>query len=156
MNTKQIPKIKLMLTAIISRLNDNIDYFKSIDIEFKSGGKFFQMKIIYDGNKFKSFFEGENLVFDSEEIPDIILDKIDKFDEMTLKYYDRFSELVLLCDGKNTSLKQNNASNSEIISSKDEGREYIIKSNAASELLKEIGIMAQNNKIKNDMIRKYK
>jgi len=155
MNNKQIPKVKLFMGAMVSRLKENSDFFVGIDITFKSGTREFVMEITREDEAYSCFFLGVKTEITIEDISDIITDKLIDYESAVIVYRDRMSELIISCDDKNVSSKQRDAKNDVPKTATVGGREYIIKENEASELLKAIGVMAENGKIKNDMVRKY-
>lgn len=157
MISNSISKIKLFMSGIISRLKENSEYFIEIETKYKSGLKEFIMLIKPDDNGYLCDYLGNQKIIDSDSIISVITDELYKYESVDIIYKDRISGIVLSCDGKNVTSK--NLSQNEIEVSKAKstvgGRNYIIKENQAPELLKAIGVMADNNKIKNDMIRKY-
>lgn len=156
MNTKQIPKLKLFLSAMMSRLNENEEFFSGITVLYKSGIKEFPLTITMEDARYILSFMGVSREIEKDAITDEILSNIKDYDSIKIIYKDRMSELVIEGDDKNVALGKSGSSNKETPAAASVGgREYIIKENEASELLKAIGIMADNGKIKNDMIRKY-
>lgn len=155
MNFKQIPKMMLFLKAIVSRYKENTDFFVGIDVTYKSGTKEFVMNFSREEEKLVCFFLGVKNDVDIDAVPDVISGKLKDYESVTVVYKDRMSELVITGDDKNVSSKQRSAGSEMPKTATVGGREYIIKENEAPRLLKAIGIMAENGKIKNDMVRKY-
>ena len=168
MNKKIISQINMYFNGLLSRLDEieNRENFIKIDIAFKSGLKTYTaginipedyaetglLEMEYNGGKHKSEKPGITEIIEMESA---------KYEAMELKYIALDKVTCLVADEKSVkmttetlktkveTLKQA-AENSHI-----GNREYIIKPGQGDELLKAIGIMAQNGKIKNDMIRKY-
>ena len=85
-----------------------------------------------------------------------ITDEAKNYDSMQLVYRERGTNAVILADDRNVTLKYEDTAEVEKSTTATVGeRKYLIAPPKANALLKEIGIMAENGKIKNDMIRKY-
>ncbi|HBR02553.1 MAG TPA: SAM-dependent methyltransferase [Ruminiclostridium sp.] len=162
MDKQAIQKLNLMLQGIAYRLTDEIDYFEGLTGEFKSGTRKFPMSCQWEENGLKILFEGRSLIASAEEFPKIIADFSEKFEQVTLTYRTRGEALVIEADSKNVTMKtmrleedKEKLFQGHVEAGTVSGREYLIKPGRADDLLKAIGIMAENGKIKNDMIRKY-
>ncbi len=156
MIANNIAKVKLFLQGLCVRLDENQDVFKNILVTYKSGVKEYFLKIYYKENLVCEYL-GEVKEIKISDIPSVITKDLDKYDSVIIDYNDRISTIEISGDNKNVSSK-NKSPKEEDVTLKNAtvgGREYIIKGNNASDLLKAIGIMADNNKIKNDMVRKY-
>lgn len=162
MDQKSLNKLKLILQGLAFRLKDEIEYFKELEGQFKSGTKTFPLAGTLEGSMIKINFEGRTVTCSPEELPEILSDFAGKFDKVTLNYKTRGEVLTIEADSKNATMKTKRLEEEkeEIIKGHAESgtilnREYLIKPGRADDLLKVIGIMADNGKIKNDMIRKY-
>lgn len=162
MERQTLNKLRLMLQGLACRISEEMDYFKAIEGDFKSGAKFFPLSAKPAGGVLEIRFEGNKVQAEPEALPELIAGYAEKFDAVRLKCSFRGETLILEADGGNVTMKtrqleedleqlfQGHAEAGSI-----SGREYWIKVGKADALLKEIGIMAENGKIKNDMIRKY-
>lgn len=155
-------KFNLMLQGIAARLIDEIDYFERITGEFKSGTKVFPLNCVPEGKLLNISFEGRSVKAHPDEIPELFSGFAAPFEKVSLLYKSRGELLMIEADGKNVSMKTKaleEAKDDTIKSHADTGivtgRSYLIRPGKADRLLKAIGIMADNGKIKNDMIRKY-
>ena len=155
MNNKQIPKLKLLLSSLIYRLSENREYFSDITVLYKSGTKEFPLVIEDKEGKLVSSYMGISKEIKENDIPDVIIENLDKYDSVKINYEDRMSGLIIEADDKRVESKKSTGKEKLPSVAAVGGRDYIIKENEASELLKAIGIMADNGKVKNDMIRKY-
>lgn len=162
MDRQSLQKLKLMLTGIAQRLKDEKDYFIGLEGSFKSGTKNFPLKCTLKDDNLEIKFEGRNLSAKTDDLPDILSDFASRFEAVSLVYNARGESLIIDADARNVKMrtKQLEANKEEIFKGHAESgtvsnREYLIKPGKADELLKVIGIMADNGKIKNDMIRKY-
>lgn len=162
MDKQAINKLKLMLQGLSLRLTDEMDFFIALEGEFKSGTKTFPLRGVLEGSALKVSFEGRAVTISPEALPETICGFAERFDKITITYQARGESLILEADGKNVSTrtKRLEEDRDQIVKGHSESgsvsnRDYLIKVGKADALLKEIGIMAQNGKIKNDMIRKY-
>lgn len=155
-------KFNLMLQGIAVRLIEEIDYFEGMTGEFKSGTKVFPLICEQEGEKLKISFEGRSVKALPNEIPGLISDFTTPYEKVTLYYKSRGEMLIIEADSKNVSMKTKTLEEDKEMMIKSHadtgtisGRDYLIKPGKADKLLKAINIMADNGKIKNDMIRKY-
>lgn len=77
-----------------------------------------------------------------------------------MTYEQRGTTIYIEADNKNVKMKTRETETAEIVKPQTEtshigNREYLIKVGQADRLLKEIGILSSDGKVKNDMIRKY-
>lgn len=161
MNKQNLNKLKLFLIGIKSRFENDSSIFKGIIVTYNAGLKEFKGNGIYDDDKIKYNFNGKTETLSIEDLMDKIVYDAAHYDSLTLIYSERGSNLLISADNKNVkmsniaveekeSISDNHISTSSILS-----RNYYIKVGKADALLKELGIMSKESKIKNDKIRKY-
>lgn len=164
MNKKNIDKVSLFLYGICGRLSESTEYFDCIDVSFSAGMKKFTLKAVLQEEKLSFIYNGERYSLDGSGFSAFICKELENYDGMTLEYIERGKIITITADAKgvasntkNQAVKEDNSkvSTSHTGTSSMLNREYYIKPNEASELLKVIGIMGQNGKVKNDKIRKY-
>lgn len=163
MNKQVIKKLQVLIQGIEQRLAENIDFFNDILIEYKSGLKKYKAKITKDvDTSLKAEFNGVTSSIQLSMLGDFICKNAEAYDELNLTYEERGTNIIVKADNKNVKIEYKDAViNNEVIekehnlTSQIGGREYYIKVGQADDLLKEIGIMTKDGKIKNDMIRKY-
>lgn len=166
MNKNSAQKLKVFMYGLASRIIDNKDYFCDININLKSGTKYFTAKVDLVENKLEVNFNADIKSIEIEEITDFVFENSLIYDEIELTYNERGESLILKADNKNVSMKNisknntgiNNKNNKENIRSEISqigNRDYFIKTGQADNLLKEIGIIGENGKVKNEKIRKY-
>ncbi|HHU90671.1 MAG TPA: SAM-dependent methyltransferase [Clostridiaceae bacterium] len=155
-------KLNMMLQGIAFRMTDEIDYFEELTGEFKSGVITFPLTCHLDNGKLKINFEGRSIETPPDKIPELITGFSGPYEKVNIYYKSRGEMLIIEADNKNVTMKTKalEEDRESIIKGHAEGgaisnRDYLIKPGKADKLLKAIGIMAQNGKIKNDMIRKY-
>ena len=151
MKSNSISKIAFYLQMLRARYGDG-EYFIEMNISFKSGTKQFPASVKKDGEKLMLSFSGAKKEFNWKDIESIAKD----YDAMTLVYKERGTDAIIIADDRNVTLKYDDIAPVEKNTTATVGeRQYLIAPPKANALLKEIGIMGQNGKIKNDMVRKY-
>jgi len=155
-------KLNMMLQGIAFRLTDEIDYFEEITGEFKSGVITFPLTCRLENGKLKINFEGRSIETVPDKIPELISGFSAPYEKVNIYYKSRGEMLIIEADNKNVTMKTKvlEEDRENILKGHAEGggisnRDYLIKPGKADKLLKAIGIMAENGKIRNDMIRKY-
>ena len=184
MKKQIIDKAYFLMTATVGRLDDGADFFEGIDVRFKAGMKDFSLSAGADEGGLLCFiFAGESQCLDTAGFCDFIAEKMRDFDEMELVYRERGRVITIRCDSRDARLSSAETAKTDtkkkapaiFASSQDVpapdydqdndllgsggatlgNREYIIKAGPASNLLKVIGILGKNGKVRNDRIRKY-
>ncbi len=149
-------KIKFMLLGITGRYNEKKDYFVKMAVAFKSGTKRFTGEVLPEDNGFVVTMNGVKHKTDLSGVADYIASESVKYESLVFTYAERGTNLILEADDRGVRTKQtDNSFAGDTNINASGGREYIIKPGRADALLKEIGIMSKEGKIKNDKIRKY-
>lgn len=160
MNGALEKKLEGVITNIIAKLEENLDFFKSIDIEYTAKGKqgakaevrLVNDKLIFKMGRVKTEFEPQMLL-------KLILEQGKEFEDCSLTYVERGTSITVWTEKNNVKIKYNENQIQENIPHDDvtarSNREYLVKVGEADELLREIGIISAQGKVKNDMIRKY-
>lgn len=152
-------KLSLLLTGIRARLEQNKDYFVSVKCNFTAGKKKFLANVSLSDSNYILKFQGVSNTVSPNEITDFFAKQAEQYEQSELVYEERGTVITITCNAKGVNMKQSepkantNATVNNPLLSND--REYCIRVDKASELLKEIGILTAEGKIKNDMIRKY-
>ena len=151
MKSNSINKLSFYLQMLKARFGSG-EYFIEMNISFTSGTKQFPAYVKKDGEKLVLSFLGTKKDFEWKEIENIAKD----YDAMVLIYKERGTDAIINADDRNVTLKYDDIAPIEKNTTATVGeRQYLIAPPKANDLLKEIGIMGQNGKIKNDMVRKY-
>lgn len=151
MKSSSISKISFYLQMLKARYGSG-EYFIEMHISFKSGTKSFPASVKKDGDALILTFSGTKQPFEWEKISRIAKD----YDSVQLIYKERGTDAIINADDRNVTLRYDDIASIEKNTTATVGeRQYLIAPPKANALLKEIGIMGQNGKIKNDMVRKY-
>ncbi len=151
MKTSVINQLKVYMMMLSGRYGSG-EYFINAEISFKSGTKIFPAKIEKTENGLVITFGGGTGPFRWEDAAALAAN----YDSMVMVYRERGTNAVINADDRGASLKyQDEAAAPRTETAAVGTREYLISPPKANSLLKEIGIMSGDGKIKNDMIRKY-
>lgn len=151
MKSNSISKLGFYLQMLKARYG-NGEYFIEMQISFKSGTKSFPASVKKDGDVLILTFSGTKQPFEWEKLSQIAKD----YDSMQIIYKERGTDAIINADDRNVTLRYDDIAPIEKNTTATVGeRQYLIAPPKANALLKEIGIMGQNGKIKNDMVRKY-
>ena len=167
-------KVKLFLMGLQSRFSENTILFKGLYVTFTAGLKEFNGVGNYKDDKIDYNFNGKTELLDMLILFDRICTECEKYDAISIIYSERGSNILITGDNKTVKMatteeredKSALPSNPRLIdvsrgnnthseTSTLLNRDYYIKVGKADSLLKEIGIMTNEGKIKNDKIRKY-
>ncbi|MDD6485209.1 MAG: SAM-dependent methyltransferase [Clostridiales bacterium] len=155
MNKKTVSKAELFFGGLLSRMEENRDFFKEIRINLKSGTKYFTALITMDGEVCLDY-QAVKRQTDKNALFGWFLAELSKYDSAEIIYTERGAKIVITADDKRVSMKhEDTAVPKTDTAAVKTGREYVVNPALAGDLLKEIGILAENGKIKNDKIRKY-
>jgi SAM-dependent methyltransferase len=155
-----------------NRFAENSLIFKGIYVTFTTGLKDFKGVGIFDNEKIKYNFNGITQTLDIVSLFDKIAEDAQNYETISLIYKERGTDILISADNKNVKMTNTEVkeSDEELSVSKSNttkavhslgetstllNRDYYIKVGKADALLKEIGIMSKEGKIKNDKIRKY-
>ena len=151
MKSASINKLSFYIQMLKARYGEG-EYFIEMKINLKSGTKVFPASVKKEGEELFLTFSGAIKKFDWNDICTICKD----YDSMQLIYKERGTDAIINADDRNVTLKYDDIAPSMENTTATVGeRKYLIAPPKANALLGEIGIMGQNGKIKNDMIRKY-
>lgn len=161
MQKGDIAKLKLLLAGISARMTKNRDYFIRAVCTFTSGKKKFDAELSLDGQDWALRFQGSTSPTDAAAFCAFFASEAEKFDESVLVYTERSAVVTPSATARGVQMKQaeREASDEEKANAAnpllDSGRQYLIRVDQAAALLREIGILTADGKLKNDMIRKY-
>ncbi len=172
MNKQSISKLTLFLMGLQNRFIENSLIFKGIYVTFATGLKEFKGTGSLEDDKIKYNFNGRTETFDIVNLFEKIAEDAQSYETLSLIYKERGTDILISADNKNVKM-----TNTEVKDIEEEvsvststaaksvhslgetstllNRDYYIKVGKADSLLKEIGIMSKEGKIKNDKIRKY-
>lgn len=161
MQKGDLAKLRLVLSGIAARLDKNRDYFVQADCTFTSGKKKFPAKLTRAEENYVLRFQGSTRPADADSFCAFFIEQAEKFDESMLVYTERSTVVALSVTARGVQMKQaereataeeKSAAANPLL---DSGRQYLIRVDQAAALLREIGILTAEGKLKNDMIRKY-
>ncbi len=178
-------KLTLLLTGIVARLEENFDYLIEIKGHFVSGTVQTPFSFIPEGGLLLGAIGAEKKTIPLDVFQETVLAEAKRQDAIIMKIIYRGETQVLESSPQMTRIKsleqevlsvlqttggstgdspkkkntiyaqQANAIHDSGTSTLMMHRNYLVKPGEADVLLKEIGIMAENGKVRNDRIRKY-
>ena len=123
---------------------------------FRSGGKKFKAVLKPVGaDALTLVFQGTERPMDAEEAMDFFSKQTELYEESVLTYTERGTVVTITVNAKGVNMKQTEQKAAAANPLLDSGRKYLIQVDKAAPLLREIGILTAEGKIRNDMIRKY-
>jgi hypothetical protein len=160
MNKQSIQKLGLFLTGLEQRISENSSFFKKIIIKLKSGTKNYEATITLLDDKLLLQYNGRIDKIEISWLGARVSKIAEQYEAISLVYEERGSTILIDADDKNVKMKTKDAEIADTCQGHNEtshitNRDYYIKVGAADDVLKAIGILGENGKIKNDMIRKY-
>ena len=153
MNKKSIDKAMMFLNVLKSRMEENKDYFEKIRITFVSGAKEYFAEYEYnDGIISFDYLGDKKTVDDFSDISSLL----GMYDRARISYLERSAEIIIDADDRNVKMQNKERSPQEVKTSTiNTGRRYLVNPSRCPKLLRELGVLADNGKIKNDKVRKY-
>lgn len=159
MNNILEKKLQSIMPNIIDKLEQNLDFFKSLNIEFIASGQTAKVELRAVNDKLVFKAGREKLEIMPKQLTQLILEKGKQFDNCSINYVERGTGINIWTEKNNVKIKykenqlQDNIPHDDVTARSN--REYLVKVGEADDLLKEIGILSTEGKVKNDMIRKY-
>jgi SAM-dependent methyltransferase len=146
--------------GISQRNSENKDFFNKLEVTFKSGTKSFTGVGEDQDGKYKFNFKGKTDVFTFEDLLKHIAIESENYDSISFRYIERGTTVLIEGDNKKVTVKYMDNEDvkpniDEYTASQIKNRDYYVKVGQANDLLKEIGVLTKDGKIKNDKIRKY-
>lgn len=160
MNKQSIQKLGLFLMGLEQRIVENASFFKGISIKMKSGTKQYDVVIMLKDDKLYIQYNGRTDKIEIAWLGARVSKIVENYEAINLVYEERGTTIFIDADDKNVKMKTKDTEISETSKGHNEtshiaNRDYYIKVGAADDVLKAIGILGENGKVKNDMIRKY-
>lgn len=166
MKASTIHQINMYSMMLAGRYGSG-EYFLGAEISLRSGTKTFPAEIKLTDGALTLIYGGGSRPFKWDELGALARE----YDAMTFVYRERGTNAILTADDRGAGLKYEDSAESspgiktgktaeknaaDVTATATVGaREYLIAPPKANALLKEIGIMSKEGKIKNDMVRKY-
>ena len=168
MNKQSTAKVNLFLLGLENRFKENKSIFNNILVTYSSGLKDFKGQGTYEEGQIKYNFNGKTELLPIEKVFDKILKEVENYEALTILYCERGSNILISADNKNVKMTTTEVKEEANPAKSTAGalnhisetstllnRDYYIKVGKADALLKEMGIMSKEGKIKNNRIRKY-
>ena len=153
MKKQALDKLNIFFMGIKGRYNDQKEFFIKTEFTLKSGRKYFDGEYSLSTNEF--IFNGDKVKIDFDNMLAKLLNESQFYDSLLFKYIQRGTVVIIEADDKKVVTRNEELKEEIKKDNSNTVRDYYIKASKAEVLLKEIGIMTEDGKIKNDMIGKY-
>lgn len=104
-------------------------------------------------------FQGMDRAVDAAAVCAFFTEQAEVYEQATLVYTERGAVVTLTVTPRGVNMKQTERQEADSAAAAnpllDSGRQYLVRADKAGALLREIGILTAEGKLKNDMIRKY-
>ncbi len=165
MNRQTAEKVRFFMNGLAGRLPE-ID---EIEATFRSGLKNYTLTAPVDNGESLAFnFGGNSYVLDYAGFVDFIFGKVPDYDELLIVYRDPEKDSQIAAAERDVTFRSAERSSKRGAAALSEAHEAVSQASmsnrayfirpeqpAAAQMLKAIGIMGDNGKVKNDKIRKY-
>lgn len=143
-----------------NRFDENMDVFESVEVQFKAGLKKFKgIGVLNEAETISYNFNGATKLLSFSDVLADVMKEAANYEELQLSYKERGTKLVISATKKGVTMNTEELKFETKEDQKDTStllnRDYLIKAKDAGKLLKAIGIMSKDGKIRNDKIRKY-
>jgi len=143
-----------------NRFSENMDVFESVEVQFKAGLKTFKgIGVLNEAETISYNFNGATRLLSFSDVLADVMKEAANYEELQLNYKERGTKLLISATKKGVTMNTEELKFETKEDQKDTStllnRDYLIKAKDAGKLLKAIGIMSKDGKIKNDKIRKY-
>lgn len=157
MRKQDIPALRLFLSGLGGRYNENKEYFTGLEFTLTTGNKSIKGRLTDKDGDLQLGFNGQRYHMDFAAFCDFFAAEAAKADTAVLEYGQRTATVIIEADERGVRSRQADAKKTLDVKTSTvlPDREYIIKAGEAPELLKAIGIMSADGRIRNNMIRKY-
>lgn len=153
-------KLAVFLQGIESRMTENRDFFSCLDMTFVSGRKTFSASLHRTQSGWELSYQGQKTASTVAQALAYFAGQAEKYEEATLIYGEGGKQWEIHCTARGVQMKQTQRQ-AETRQVKNQhnpllgDRQYYIPVDDAQDLLRAIGILTRDGKLKNDKIRKY-
>lgn len=109
MKKQTADKIKFFFDAVLSRLEENFEFFSRIEFVYKSGTKQFVGSVLADGEKFVFRFNGVSKNIEKNNISKEILAGAQNYEKIVITYIERGAEIEIEGSDRGVSQSKRNA-----------------------------------------------
>lgn len=152
-------KLANILKSIEAKLAENILFFKGIEIEYSRDGKKELARVYPDGEGLVFQYGKTKNRMAPSSLTDRILEAGKGYDGCRINYSERGGNVIVSTEKNNVKIKYLDREKEQESFHDDvtarTNRNYLVKVGEADDVLREIGILTADRKVKNDMVRKY-
>lgn len=156
MNIAQKKKITMFFGGFVSKFDENFDFFESVEATLVSGKKEYKASVTAaSGTEIEYVFLVKKKFASFADALDALADDILRYNSAVVSYIERGTATDIIIDDRGVRMTKRTLSEDVSGTGKLRNKEYLVNPANAAPLLKALGYMTEDGKIKNDMIRKY-
>ncbi len=164
MKRTDLQKLGVFLSGLAARLTENADYFLSCSAALRTGAKTVRGTLTPAEGGFLWVFGAEKRTVDPAGFVKAVMDAAPAYDGLTLVYRERGAVITVEADERGVrTTRSAEAAEEDAPSFEAEQhnehlmsqRDYILRPSEAAPLLRAIGLLTADGKLRNDKIRKY-
>lgn len=156
MNSSVKAKLDLVLGGIASRYDESSDYFQSVTAVLRSGGKNYNGKIILSGESFVYTFLSNRIFADISSAIKAMTEDILRYDSAVVSYNERGRSTDYSVDEKGgIRVTKRETEETQVNTTQLRDKDYLINPGKAAKLMRTLGYLTEDGKLRNDKIRKY-
>jgi SAM-dependent methyltransferase len=155
MKSQNRAKIMMFFSGIAGKYNENPEYFIGAEAEFVSGGKKYTGTVRESAGGFEYSFLSKRVFDTAEAMLSAVCDDMLKYDSAVFSYMERGRTTVVSADDRNVKITKNETESEYVDTALLRAKDYIINPHHAGKLMRVLGYLTEDGKIKNDKIRKY-
>ena len=158
-------KLRVLLAGLSARLSENGEYFLSCSASLRTGARTLQGTLTPAAGGYLWAFGAEKRILSPEGFADAVLDAAPAYDGLTLVYRERGAVITVEADERGVRSRRSAEAdtvdeapafdavqhNEHLMSQRD----YILQPSQAAPLLRAIGLLTADGKLRNDKIRKF-
>ena len=167
MKRSDLQKLRVFLTGLASRLSENADYFISCSLEARTGARTFRGTLTPAEGGYLYAFGADRLTVGPDGFIEAVLQAAPAYDGLTVVYRERGAVITVEADDRGVRSRRSAeapqedadgapsfeaAQHNEHLMSQ---RDYILRPAEAADLLRAIGLLTADGKLRNDKIRKF-
>ena len=148
-------KITMLFSGIAARYAENPEYFIGADVEFVSGGKKYTGSVRETAEGLEYSFLDKRVFDTAEKMLAAVCEDMLKYDSAVFSYRERGKTTSVFADDRNVKITSAETEGEYIDTAQLRAKDYIINPRRAGKLMRVLGYLTEDGKIKNDKIRKY-
>ena len=150
------PKITMLLGGFASKYSEASEFFIGIEVKMTSGKNTVKATAYHNGEAFEYTFLSKGTFEEMSALTEKICDDVMKYDSAVISYIERGQTTDIIADERGVRMqKRETAADIAVNTQQLRAKDYLINPQKAAPLMKVLGYMTADGKLKNDKLRKY-